>query len=137
MTEQNALRRAFPSSLAADVDAALALVSPCPIELSADDIGPVRVAGEALYIPSRIYSPEPPIDAQDAVTETAKMILGCLYTRHSDGRIREKHLGPSFRRLNSGCRRSSFSLLANTLWRYMVSSKRTSPLYGSQATSGL
>ena len=92
MTEQNALRRAFPSSLAADVYAALALVSPGPIEPSADDIGPVRVAGEALYIPSRIYSPEPPIDAQDAITETGKTILGCLYTRHSDGRIREKHL---------------------------------------------
>lgn len=86
------LRPAFPSSLAAEVDAALALVSPCPIEPSDDDIGPVLVAGEALHIPSRIFSPEPRIDAQDSVTETAKMVLGCLYTRHSGGRIREKHL---------------------------------------------
>jgi hypothetical protein len=45
-----------------------------------------------LYIPARIYSPEPPLDAQDLLTETAKMVLGCLYTRHSSGRIREKHL---------------------------------------------
>jgi len=84
--------RAFPSSLAAEVDAALALVPPGPIETTDDDIGPVHVGGERLHIPSRIYSAEPRFDAPDLRTDTARTAVGCLYTRHSDGHLREKHV---------------------------------------------
>jgi len=86
------LRSAFPSSLAAEVDAALALFAPGSLEATDHAIGPVHVGGETLHIPSRIYSPEPRFHAPDLVTDTAKRVLGCLYTRHSDGHLREKHL---------------------------------------------
>ena len=86
------LRRAFPSSIAAEVDAALAVVPRGSNEPTDRDIGPVRVAGEVVHIPSRIYSPEPPVEMLDALDNGVRTVLTCLYTRHHDGHVREKHL---------------------------------------------
>jgi len=86
------LRGAFPSAIAADVDAALAVVPNSRRTPSNDDIGPVLVAGEALHIPRRFYSPEPPAEALDSLGASARTVLACLYTRHNDGHVRERHL---------------------------------------------
>lgn len=53
----------------------------------------VKVQGETVAIPSRIYNEEPSADSQrPPLTGTQKMILHCLYSRHSDGRVRQRHL---------------------------------------------
>ncbi|MFF3976308.1 hypothetical protein [Streptomyces sp. NPDC001828] len=89
----NVLAAAFPSCLADDVrdvlavvpDAGLSPVSPVsPFE--------VEVQGETVAIPSRIYNDEPEADRQQPLTSTQRVILHCLYTRHHDGRVRQRHL---------------------------------------------
>ena len=50
----------------------------------------VIVARETLKIPYRIYFEEPEIEN---LTETELLVLNCLFTRHSDGFIRQKKPG--------------------------------------------
>ncbi len=52
----------------------------------------VKVEGESLTIPSRIYNGAPPAESVRALTATQQTILHCLYTRHHDGRVRQDHL---------------------------------------------
>lgn len=86
------LRAAFPSSIATDVNAVLSVIPPSEHAPTEHDIGPVRVAGEVLHIPFRIYSPEPPAEARSSLAVEARAVLDCLYTRHHDGHVREKYL---------------------------------------------
>jgi hypothetical protein len=86
------LRAAFPSSIATDVDAALRVVPTAKAAPSDVDIGPVRLAGEELHIPSRIYFPVPSAKDVDELSETSRTVLSCIYTRHHDGHVREKHV---------------------------------------------
>ena len=53
----------------------------------------VEVARQLVAIPYRIYHEEPPESAVRSLTATQRTILHCLYTRHSDGRVRQRHLG--------------------------------------------
>lgn len=84
------LEGAFPSRLAGDVRAVLALVPDAgfapvlPFE--------VEVQGETVTIPSRIYSEEPGTDLQRPLTPLQQVILHCLYTRHHDGLVRQRNL---------------------------------------------
>lgn len=49
--------------------------------------------GETVAIPYRIYNEEPETDGSERpLTETQQVILHCLYSRHSDGRVRQRHL---------------------------------------------
>lgn len=97
------LLAAFPESIRADVSAALALmpttsrVMPTGSKLSPQSIGSNRrqyrlqVGGEAVDIPYRIYHDSPAPDI--AETHSAqRTILGCLYTRHYDGFVRQQWL---------------------------------------------
>ncbi|MFC4017623.1 hypothetical protein ACFOW4_06660 [Micromonospora sp. GCM10011542] len=52
----------------------------------------VLVDGEPVSIPYRIYSDEPSVAAQTALTATQRAVLDCLYTRHHDGRVRQRRL---------------------------------------------
>jgi len=52
----------------------------------------VEVQGEEVAIPYRIYSEEPSADLQRPLTPTQQVILHCLYTRHNDGLVRQRHL---------------------------------------------
>ncbi|MFF4510495.1 hypothetical protein [Streptomyces mirabilis] len=52
----------------------------------------VEVQGETVAIPSRIYNEGPGANPQQPLTATQQGILHCLYTRHSDGLIRQRHL---------------------------------------------
>lgn len=53
----------------------------------------VLVNGEPLNIPARMYNPEPQAPALRAFTANHRAVLACLYTRHHDGYVRQRHLG--------------------------------------------
>ena len=90
------LRSAFPRSAVVDVDAALGVLPLAETPPSAEDIGKVAIAGEALRIPMRIYSPEPTLDSVDRLSGSAKVVLACLFTRHHSGVVRQAHLEQLF-----------------------------------------
>jgi hypothetical protein len=52
----------------------------------------VRVDGEPVTIPYRLYHPEPVTAAAEALPPTLRTMLSCLYTRHHDGYVRQRHL---------------------------------------------
>jgi hypothetical protein len=52
----------------------------------------VDVRGETVTIPWRIYHDEPVGGSEGSVTPTQQLILHCLYSRHSDGLVRQRHL---------------------------------------------
>ncbi|WP_030573947.1 hypothetical protein [Streptomyces aureocirculatus] len=84
------LMAAFPARLALDVQTVL-MVMP---DARFNPVQPfeVDVQGETVSIPSRIYSEEPEADRERTLTASQRMILHCLYSRHSDGRVRQRHL---------------------------------------------
>ncbi|MFB7898208.1 hypothetical protein ACFC1B_17930 [Streptomyces xiamenensis] len=88
--DSDALVAAFPSRLAAEVRGAISVLPASafpPVEPFAVD-----VRGERVTIPSRIYSDEPHSGAEGSLSGTEQLILRCLYSRHGDGRIRQRHL---------------------------------------------
>ncbi|WP_436978632.1 hypothetical protein [Streptomyces sp. enrichment culture] len=88
--DSDALVAAFPSRLAADVRSALSVLPAStfsPVEPFAVD-----VRGERVTIPARIYPDEPHAGAEGPLSGTRQMILHCLYSRHADGRVRQRHL---------------------------------------------
>ncbi|MEW2522946.1 hypothetical protein [Actinacidiphila alni] len=86
----HALVAAFPARLAGDVQSVLAVMPEArlapmmPFE--------VEVQGETVAIPSRIYNEEPGVGLERPLSGTHQVILHCLYSRHSDGRVRQRHL---------------------------------------------
>jgi hypothetical protein len=83
------LNAAFPSRLCADVDiVARSLVA----EHSTlyEPIGLIQLDGEPLYIPSRVYYAEHL--SSRALSPTQWCIYSCIYTRHCDGFVRQKHV---------------------------------------------
>jgi len=86
----HALVAAFPARLASDVQSVLAVMPEArlapmmPFE--------VEVQGETVVIPSRIYNEEPGASLKRPLAGTQQVILHCLYSRHSDGRVRQRHL---------------------------------------------
>ena len=85
------LRSAFPARLTSDVDAVLTAMPP---SLAYERVnGPqVSIEGERIELLSRLYSPEPPDDATRHLSDRQRLILSCLYSRHQDGYVRERHL---------------------------------------------
>jgi hypothetical protein len=85
------LRSAFPARLTSDVDAVLKAMPP---SLGYERVsGPqVSIEGERIEILSRLYSPEAPDDATRRLSDRQRLILSCLYSRHQDGYVRERHL---------------------------------------------
>lgn len=84
-------RSAFPAALATDVCATVQTMS----EAGLPPGGPfekVWVQGECLTIPDRLYNPEPPDDLAEQLPPAQSKILHCLYTRHHDGHVRQRHL---------------------------------------------
>jgi hypothetical protein len=86
----HALVAAFPTRLASDVQSVLAVMPEArlapmmPFE--------VEVQGETVVIPSRIYNEEQGASLKRPLAGTQQVILHCLYSRHSDGRVRQRHL---------------------------------------------
>lgn len=52
----------------------------------------VRVYDDVLAIPYRIYNSEVPADVVASLSLTQQMMLHCLFTRHHDGFVRQRHL---------------------------------------------
>ncbi|MCX5562841.1 hypothetical protein [Streptomyces sp. NBC_00038] len=86
----HALVAAFPTRLAGDVQSVLAVLPEA--RLPPTSPFEVDVQGETVVIPSRIYNAEPGADLERALAGTQQVILHCLYSRHSDGRVRQRHL---------------------------------------------
>jgi hypothetical protein len=89
MHEANAgLVRAFPAALRDDAVLALSAFpeDPLPSETFA-----VRVAGQTVALPYRIYHNPTLIDTVP-LNSLQKELVDCLLTRHHDGFVREEHL---------------------------------------------
>lgn len=86
------LLSAFPKSLANDVAKVVSVLPAADIPPSTKNIGPITIKGESIQIPYRIYHPELEQKATISLTYSQRIILACLYTRHHDGFIREKHV---------------------------------------------
>lgn len=81
---------AFPPRLADDVRRVLGVV---PESVTAPTMPfEVEVEGGTVAIPSRIYHEEPGTGSERGLSETQQMVLHCLYSRHHDGRVRQRHL---------------------------------------------
>ncbi|WP_431783048.1 hypothetical protein [Streptomyces chumphonensis] len=52
----------------------------------------VEVQGETVAIPSRIYNEEPGADLERPLAGSQHVISHCLYSRHHDGWVRQRHL---------------------------------------------
>lgn len=89
------LTEAFPERLRSRAGVVLAAVVPqlgSPGSRSPDDVGLVVVNGERLRIPARIYNPEPDWGSVQAWGLLEESLVGCLYSRHHDGHVRERAL---------------------------------------------
>jgi hypothetical protein len=86
--------RAFPPDLADSVSAALMVIGESRHNPTEHGIGhdAVLVGDSLVDIPYRIYSAEPTTGAADALPDKARLVLACVYTRHHDGRVRERWL---------------------------------------------
>lgn len=80
--------QAFPTSVRAEAGLVASALPHAPL----DPAGrfEVVVAGEQVAIPYRIYQPELPA-SYESWTGSRRVVADCLYTRHHDGRIRERH----------------------------------------------
>jgi len=78
---------AFPAALHGDVLAALAVLPENPRVFGTFS---VRVGGEAVMLPERIYHPT--IAVADKLTPLQQELIHCLMTRHQDGFVRQEYL---------------------------------------------
>ena len=85
------LRAAFPAGLQTDVDAVLNVL---PRSLSYERLvgPPIRIEGEPIRLIGRLFCPELPDRQMRGLTERQQLIASCLYTRHHDGHVRQRHL---------------------------------------------
>lgn len=86
----------FPVELSKDFDVVLNTIPKrtfhnCPLWFTEESIEYV-LADNAIEIPYRCYLLEPPESDISKLTELQKQILFCLYTRSSDGYLREKYV---------------------------------------------
>jgi hypothetical protein len=79
---------AFPSSIRSEAVSVAAALPHAP--LSPVGSFDVEVAGEQLTIPERIYQGGALNDYEDW-PPTQRLVADCLYTRHHDGWVRERH----------------------------------------------
>ncbi|MER6721415.1 hypothetical protein [Streptomyces halstedii] len=86
----HALVAAFPTRLVGDVQSVLAVMPEA--RLAPMTPFEVEVQGQTVAIPSRIYNEEPGADLGRPLAGTQQAILHCLYSRHHDGWVRQRHL---------------------------------------------
>jgi len=103
-TEKTWLTNAFPSSLRQNVEEVIKVLPFNRSVLLADgkihqvdslihsSEQTVCLNGELLKIPYRIYFDEPPAEKEKQLTLLQKTILNCIYSRHHNGFVRQRHL---------------------------------------------
>ncbi|MFF3518733.1 hypothetical protein [Streptomyces sp. NPDC002573] len=84
------LTMAFPAELAGDAEAVVS-VMPVSRLLPAAPFS-VVVEGQQVLLPGRLYNDEPPPDAVASLSSRQRQLLHCLYSRHCDGVVRQRHL---------------------------------------------
>lgn len=52
----------------------------------------IKLNGEQLIIPYRLYFDEPDIESETDLTDRQKIILNCIFLRHHNGYLRERRL---------------------------------------------
>ena len=57
-----------------------------------DDVGPITLNGKPLRMPIRVYGPEPDWAAVQSRGNLDASLIGCGYSRHHDGFVRERAL---------------------------------------------
>ena len=80
---------AFPSHLAADVRVALQALPETHLEPTEESIE-VRISGEVVRIPYRVYFPQPSPEKIETLSPRQRAIVAALMTRHHDGHARER-----------------------------------------------
>ncbi|WP_225726540.1 MULTISPECIES: hypothetical protein [unclassified Nocardia] len=85
------LLAAFPAALADDVCVVAQMLPVGHLPLIENGCS-VWVGGEHLNIPYRVCNPEPAEHISRRLSATQTKILHCLYSRHSDGYVRQRHL---------------------------------------------
>lgn len=83
------LSAAFPGTLGEHAAAAAAALA---AQHSPVGFFEAVVDGERVVVPYRIYVDEPPPKEWAALRPIEQAMLHCLYTRHHDGRVRQRHL---------------------------------------------
>jgi hypothetical protein len=83
--DMNRLIKAFPSSLVKDVQAVLNIIPQTKELTYSSNFYYVKLCGETLYIPERIYYDEPSLIQIRSLTNRQQKILNTLFTRHSNG----------------------------------------------------
>ncbi|MEY9969466.1 hypothetical protein ABIA33_007554 [Streptacidiphilus sp. MAP12-16] len=81
---------AFPAALGVEAAELVALLSPARIPVH--EAFAVVVGGEVLVIPGRMYADEPEPGVVAGLSPVQLLQLACLYTRHHDGYVRQRHL---------------------------------------------
>ncbi|MCH0568318.1 hypothetical protein I3F60_03425 [Streptomyces sp. MUM 136J] len=84
------LTMAFPAELACEAEAVVS-VMPASRLLPTAPFS-VVVEGQQVLIPERLYNDEPPPDAVASLSSRQRQLLHCLYSRHCDGVVRQRHL---------------------------------------------
>ncbi|MBR9917491.1 hypothetical protein GYB29_07385 [bacterium] len=99
------LLKSFPTELKTDVDSVIKIL---PLEKNhvklcdgqvhkVDNLIhstelTIKLNGEQLTIPYRLYFDEPNIDSEKNLTDRQKTILNCIFLRHHNGHLRERRL---------------------------------------------
>ncbi|MCW3464007.1 hypothetical protein [Chitinophaga nivalis] len=92
---KNILLHAFPASLTKEV---LAVIQILPLHAAPErdfflsTLLTVRLEGEMLTIPYRVYFEEPAATAINQLTVIQQKILHCIYLRHHNGFVRQRRL---------------------------------------------
>lgn len=86
------VKRAFPSWMTEDARACADVIPPAARPAVPEAEFAVRVGGEQLLIPYRIYNEEPDAESLAGLSSRQQTIMACLYTRHHDGRVRQRNL---------------------------------------------
>ncbi len=84
----------FPEELKIIVDRAerrLPRQTGAALRMSNDKIT-CHLRGKPILFPYRVYFPEQRALVLLGLSETEKMAIDCIYTRHCDGRVRQKHI---------------------------------------------
>lgn len=81
---------AFPAELSGEVAAVLTIMPAAGF----GPVGPlpVVVEGRPVSVPGRLYHDEPSAEAVASLSARQRQLLHCLYSRHHDGRVRQRHL---------------------------------------------
>jgi hypothetical protein len=116
MRDGRQIARGFPSGLRADVDVVVAAL-PEPQHVLSTRTQTLSVQGEAVELPGRVYNPELSDRAIAALSETQRLIAGCVYARHHDGYVRQAACESIVAAANRGLCRTSSSCSVNTSWR--------------------